>query len=141
MHLGATLRANISETVLVLLINEQGEKEKGRDEREFSWFCFFWRLGCHGTERRRAWRVEAIEPDRLLRLFAEMNLPGRAWLQFEIEREGSGSLVRQTAIFDPLGIRGLLYWYSVYPLHQFIFTGMLRGIAKAASSPERRYGF
>ena len=81
-----------------------------------------------------------MEPDRLLRLFAEMNLPGRAWLQFEIEREGSGSLVRQTAIFDPLGIRGLLYWYSVYPLHQFIFTGMLRGIAKAASSPVRRYG-
>src|SRR5712691_4789228 len=54
-----SLRANISETVLVLLINEQGEKEKGRDEREFSWFCFFWKLGCHGTERRRAWRAEA----------------------------------------------------------------------------------
>jgi transcription initiation factor IIE alpha subunit len=54
-----SLRANISETVLVLLINEQGEKEKGRDEREFSWFCFFCKLGCHGTERRRAWRAEA----------------------------------------------------------------------------------
>ena len=53
------LRANISETVLVLLINEQGEKEKGKDEREFSWFCFFCKLGCHGTERRRAWRAEA----------------------------------------------------------------------------------
>ena len=55
----ATLRANISETVLVLLINEQGEKEKGKDERKFSWFCFFWELGCHATERRRAWRAEA----------------------------------------------------------------------------------
>ena len=53
------LRANISETILVLLINEQGEKEKGRDEREFSGYCFFWRLGCHGTERRRAWRAAA----------------------------------------------------------------------------------
>src|SRR5665811_76419 len=53
------LRANISETVLVLLINEQGEKEKGKDERKFSWFCFFWELGCHATERRRAWRAEA----------------------------------------------------------------------------------
>ena len=53
------LRANISETVLVLLINEQGEKEKGKDEGEFSWFCFFCKLGCHGTERRRAWRAEA----------------------------------------------------------------------------------
>ncbi|MBI4481007.1 MAG: SDR family oxidoreductase [Acidobacteria bacterium] len=84
------------------------------------------------------WRVEAMEPDRLLRLVAEMNLPGRAWLQFEIERDGSGSVVRQTAIFDPLGIRGLLYWYSVYPLHQFIFTGMLRGIAKAAQGQAAR---
>src|ERR1035441_9062936 len=53
------LCANISETVLVLLINEQGEKEKGSDEREFSWFCFFSKLGCPGTERRRAWRAEA----------------------------------------------------------------------------------
>ena len=80
------------------------------------------------------WRVEAMEPDRLLRLFAEMNLPGRAWLQFEIEPNGSGSTIRQTAIFDPLGIRGFLYWYSVYPFHQFIFTGMLRGITKAAEA-------
>ena len=84
------------------------------------------------------WRVEAMEPDRLLRLFAEMNLPGRAWLQFEIEPDGSGSIIRQTAIFDPLGIRGLLYWYSVFPFHQFIFTGMLRGIAKAAQSQAAR---
>ena len=53
--LGITLRANISETVLVLLINEQGEKEKGRDEREFSWCCCFLRgFGWRGTERRRA---------------------------------------------------------------------------------------
>ncbi len=78
------------------------------------------------------WRVEAIEPDRLLRLFAEMKVPGRAWLQFEIEPNGQGSTIRQTAIFDPVGLRGLLYWYSVYPLHQFIFEGLLRGIAKAA---------
>ena len=79
-----------------------------------------------------------MEPNRLLRLFAEMNMPGRAWLQFEIEPNGSGSTVRQTAIFDPLGIRGLLYWYSVFPFHQFIFTGMLRGIAKAAQSQAAR---
>ena len=84
------------------------------------------------------WRVEAMEPNRLLRLFAEMNMPGRAWLQFEIEPNGSGSTIRQTAIFDPLGIRGLLYWYSVFPFHQFIFTGMLRGIAKAAQSQAAR---
>ena len=84
------------------------------------------------------WRVEAIEPNRLLRLFAEMKIPGRAWLQFEIEPDELGSIIRQTAIFDPLGIRGLLYWYSVYPLHQFIFSGMLRGIAKAAEPRSAR---
>src|SRR3989442_248659 len=49
-----TLRANISETSLVPLINEQGEEEKGRDEREFSWCSFLWGFGCRGTERRRA---------------------------------------------------------------------------------------
>jgi hypothetical protein len=51
---GAALRANISETVLVPLINEQGEKAKERDEREFSWCSFSWGFGCRGTERRRA---------------------------------------------------------------------------------------
>jgi uncharacterized protein YbjT (DUF2867 family) len=77
------------------------------------------------------WRVEAFEPERLLRLFAEMKLPGRAWLQFEIEAQGSETVIRQTAIFDPVGIFGLLYWYALYPLHQLIFAGMLRGLAKA----------
>jgi uncharacterized protein YbjT (DUF2867 family) len=80
------------------------------------------------------WRVEAFEPDRLLRLRAEMKLPGRAWLQFEVEplEDEQGSLIRQTAIFDPLGLFGLAYWYSVAPLHHFVFGGMLRGIAQAA---------
>lgn len=77
------------------------------------------------------WRVEAIEPGRLLRLAAEMRLPGRAWLQFELELHGSGTLLRQTAIFDPLGLMGRLYWYLSYPLHQLIFQGMLRGIVTA----------
>jgi uncharacterized protein YbjT (DUF2867 family) len=78
------------------------------------------------------WRVEACEPDRLLRLSAEMRLPGRAWLQFEVEPDGSGSVIRQTAIFDPVGILGRLYWYGVWPLHAVVFRGMLRGIARAA---------
>ena len=77
------------------------------------------------------WRVEAVEPGRLLRLAAEMRLPGRAWLQFELEPDGSGTLLRQTAIFDPLGLMGRLYWYVSYLLHQVIFQGMLRGIVKA----------
>ena len=77
------------------------------------------------------WRVEEIQTDSLLRLAAEMRLPGRAWLQFEVEPDGSGSVVRQTAIFDPAGVLGQLYWYLLYPVHQFVFAGMLRGIVRA----------
>ncbi len=78
------------------------------------------------------WRVEAVEPDRLLRLAAEMRLPGRAWLQFEVEESSDGSTIHQTAIFDPVGLVGLLYWYVLYPLHTLVFRGMLRGLARAA---------
>lgn len=78
------------------------------------------------------WRVEAIEPDRLLRLSAEMKLPGRAWLQFEVEGDESGSTIRQTSIFDPIGLIGLLYWYLLYPLHSRVFAGLLLGIVRAA---------
>jgi uncharacterized protein YbjT (DUF2867 family) len=84
------------------------------------------------------WRVEAFEPDRLLRLFAEMKLPGRAWLQFEVEEDGEGSIVRQSSIFDPVGLLGLLYWYGLYPIHSLVFAGMLRGIAQAATREARR---
>jgi uncharacterized protein YbjT (DUF2867 family) len=79
------------------------------------------------------WRVEAYEPDRLLRLRAEMRMPGRAWLQFEVEGDESGSTIRQTAIFDPVGLAGLLYWYGLLPLHNFVFRGMLDGIARQAA--------
>ena len=78
------------------------------------------------------WRVEAFEPDRRLRLAAEMRLPGRAWLEFEVSEHEGKSTIRQTAIFDPLGLPGLAYWYSLYPLHQVVFHGMLKGIARAA---------
>ncbi len=77
------------------------------------------------------WRVEAFEPGRKLRLEAEMKMPGRAWLEFEVTGEAGGSIIRQTAIFDPVGLWGLTYWYLVYPLHQFVFAGMLHGIARA----------
>ncbi|MEP7273937.1 MAG: SDR family oxidoreductase [Acidobacteriota bacterium] len=80
------------------------------------------------------WRVEGFETDRMLRLSAEMKLPGRAWLEFEVTDEGTFSTVRQTAIFDPVGLFGLLYWYALYPLHHLIFAGMLRGIVLAAES-------
>jgi len=78
------------------------------------------------------WRVEEIAPGRLLRLAAEMKLPGRAWLQFEVEGDARGSTIRQTALFDPVGLSGLLYWYGLYPVHQIVFRAMLRGIARAA---------
>ncbi|MGE3538088.1 MAG: SDR family oxidoreductase [Candidatus Tectimicrobiota bacterium] len=79
------------------------------------------------------WRVEAFEPDRCLRLVAEMKLPGRAWLEFEVQGDATTSQIRQTAIFDPLGFWGQVYWYALYPLHNLIFAGMLRRIARAGA--------
>jgi uncharacterized protein YbjT (DUF2867 family) len=78
------------------------------------------------------WRVEQYEPDRRLVLRAEMKLPGRAWLEFEVEPTQGGSKIRQTAIFDPSGLAGLAYWYGIYLLHVAVFRGMLAGIAGAA---------
>ncbi len=75
------------------------------------------------------WRVEALEPNHFLRLTAEMKLPGQAWLEFEVTEDPTGSVIRQTAMFDPKGVLGRVYWYAIFPLHQFIFGGMLRGIA------------
>lgn len=79
------------------------------------------------------WRVEAFEPDRRLRLAAEMKLPGRAWLEFEVTEDEKGATIRQTATFDPAGLAGLTYWYGVYPLHVLVFRGMLREIADRAT--------
>ena len=83
------------------------------------------------------WRVEAYEADRLLRLRAEMKLPGRAWLEFEVVPREGGATIRQTALFDPVGVTGLAYWYGLYPLHRLIFSGMLEGIARAATNSAR----
>ena len=75
------------------------------------------------------WRVEEHDPNHFLLLAAEMKLPGRAWLEFEVTGDEFSSTIRQTAIFDPVGLLGLIYWYALYPLHQLVFAGMLRGIA------------
>jgi hypothetical protein len=81
------------------------------------------------------WRVEAYERDRLLRLRAEMRLPGYAWLQFEaLPREGGGNCLRQTAFFEPHGLFGYAYWFSVLPFHSLIFGNMARRIAQVAES-------
>ncbi len=103
-------------------------------------------LGGVGTRRGRAhpervrvgdaldfWRVEAFEEGRLLRLQAEMKVPGRAWLELEVRPDGAGgSTIHQTALFDPVGLAGLAYWKLVYPLHALVFRGLLRGLARAA---------
>ncbi len=79
------------------------------------------------------WRVEVVDPPRRLRLTAEMKVPGRAWLEFQVEGSRSASLLRQSAIFDARGLFGLAYWYALYPVHSLIFGGMLRNIAHAAT--------
>ena len=78
------------------------------------------------------WRVEAFEPNHLLRLQAEMRLPGRAWLEFEVADKDGESLIRQTAIFDPVGLFGLIYWYALYPLHRLVFAGMLKALVRVS---------
>ena len=81
------------------------------------------------------WRVTAIDPPRGLELTAEMKLPGRASLSFGLKlagASGSGTQVVMTASFYPQGLLGIAYWYSVVPLHGFVFRGMLNGIARAA---------
>ena len=86
------------------------------------------------------WRVEELEPDRSLTLAAEMRVPGSARLRFEVEPDGpDGSIIRQTAVFDPAGIAGRLYWYLLWPLHALVFRGMLRGIAAATKPAQSRH--
>lgn len=77
------------------------------------------------------WRVEAIKPGELLRLRAEMKVPGKAWLEFQaIQNDDNTTKLVQTAYFAPKGLFGLLYWYGLYPLHSLIFSGMIDELAK-----------
>ena len=79
------------------------------------------------------WRVESIEPNRLIRLRAEMKVPGKAWLEFQsIPQPDGKTLLTQTAYFAPRGLAGFLYWYVLYPIHSFIFSGLIRKVAKRA---------
>jgi len=83
------------------------------------------------------WRVEKFIPDRLLLLFAELKLPGRAWTFFEVAPHEKGSEVRITAVYDPKGVWGRLHWYLVSPFHYLVFKSMLKGIAKAVERNRR----
>ena len=81
------------------------------------------------------WRVEALERGKVLRLRAEMRLPGGAWLEFAITSdEGEGPVLHQRALFIPRGLAGTLYWWSVWPFHSLVFGSMLRNLAKAAEA-------
>jgi hypothetical protein len=86
------------------------------------------------------WRVELYEPDHQLRLFAEMKVPGRAWLEFRVEPDGTSTVIRQIAQFEPRGLTGMLYWYLLSPVHEIVFRKMLRRIAAAALHPETPAG-
>ncbi|MBI5744436.1 MAG: DUF2867 domain-containing protein [Elusimicrobia bacterium] len=87
----------------------------------------------HQGEVLDFWRVERVLEGRMLLLRAEMKLPGKGWLQFEAKpRSATSSVLRMTAYFEPRGFLGSLYWYSLYPVHTFIFRGLLREISRRA---------
>jgi len=80
------------------------------------------------------WRVERSEPDRMLLLRAEMRVPGRAWLRWEVHGEDQGTRLAQTAFFAPHGLAGAAYWYLLYPIHRIIFADLVTAIAKRAEA-------
>ena len=78
------------------------------------------------------WRVERVEFGRRLLLAAEMKLPGRLWLQFDVDAGDHRVSIRLTTVFDPAGYVGLAYWYLLYPVHRAIFAAMLRGVRRVS---------
>ncbi len=86
------------------------------------------------------WRVERVDTNSILRLRAEMKLPGLAWLEFSVAADGpSSSVLTQRAIFFPHGLGGRLYWLAVMPFHGIVFQGMAKGLAKKAESLAANY--
>ena len=80
------------------------------------------------------WRVESLIPGQSLKLYAEMILPGKAWLEFRIKKLPNGqSEVTQEASYSPRGLGGQLYWYAVLPLHTFVFPTMIRNLIRSAN--------
>jgi len=84
------------------------------------------------------WRVESIESGHLIRLRAEMKVPGKAWLQFEVKAQDARSLLTQTAFFAPKGLLGHAYWYLLYPVHRMIFEGMIQRLTERACALSTR---
>lgn len=122
---------------------------------DLGWYCapYLWRLrglldrllggrglccvGC-GLEGPQVgdtldvWTVAIYEPDRRLLLRATMRMPGRAWLDLAVRDEGEGSLLQLTALFQPRGLTGLLYWQALRPIHRWLFARQLRKLAPDA---------
>ena len=103
------------------------------------------RLGRRDPDKLRVgdaldfWRVEEVRRPGLLRLRAEMRVPGRAWLQYEVTPTAGGSRLVQTAFFEPKGVAGLVYWYLLYPVHGLIFRGTVRVLAERALGRSDRH--
>lgn len=106
-----------------LLLGGPGRKRGRRDQYALS-------VGDH----LEWWVVKRVDPPWLLRLEAEMVLPGRGWLQYEFKQMGEDTLVRQTAIFEAKGVMGRAYWYAVAPFHHFVFDGILGGVEERCRS-------
>jgi hypothetical protein len=78
------------------------------------------------------WRVEDLRPNAMLLLRAEMKLPGKAWLQFNVDRESGGNRLSVHAYYQPTGPFGKPYWYACLPFHFFIFQNLIKQIEKRA---------
>ena len=148
-HIEATKKLSASPEALWRVVQGIGG-ERGWYSNPFLWAIRGWMdklVGGVGLRRGRRhrdrlvvgdavdfWRVEAIEPGALLRLRAEMKLPGRAWLQYEVDPgpDGRGARLVQSAFFEPRGLWGLLYWYALSPVHPAIFRGMARELVGRA---------
>jgi uncharacterized protein YbjT (DUF2867 family) len=83
------------------------------------------------------WRVESVAENRTVLLTSEMKMPGRAWLRFDIQESDGQTELQQTALFDPVGLLGLAYWHFLWFVHQFVFAGMIRGVARASVGSTR----
>ncbi len=79
------------------------------------------------------WRVESVKVPQYLQLRAEMKVPGKAWLRFDVRPLQTGSEIKQTALFEPKGLMGFLYWWLLYPIHGMIFSAMIRAIDSRAT--------
>lgn len=85
------------------------------------------------------WRVEALEADGMVRLGSEMKLPGHAWLQYKVKETGNNTThLEQTVMFIPKGLVGFSYWYMLYPIHAWVFRGLVSAIALRAERMEAR---